>query len=53
MDLNDLIEKFNEIKFTQEEIYEYNSKMISKIKFYKEELMNYNYKIIRIKTNTN
>ena len=49
MDLNDLIEKFNEIKFTQEEIYEYNSKMISKIKFYKEELMNYNYKIITYK----
>ena len=46
MDLSKLIEKFNEIKFTKDEIFEYNSKMMNKIKFYQDELMNYNNKII-------
>ncbi len=46
MDLSELIEKFNEITFNKNEIFEYNSKMINKIKFYQDELMNYNNKIM-------
>ncbi len=46
MDLSQLIEKFDEITITKNEIFEYNSKMMNKIKFYQNELMFYNHKIL-------